>query len=303
MRTAARSLTPISAFRPLPARDRSQAAVAPAHVFPRLEISSASWRPELPGGGPVRQRWLDVNGALVAAGGADRGGWWMHWPHLATYVFRPRGDVFAHPAPGSTPADITDSYTRGVLPVVLLAQEHEALHASGVSHGGSVTAFCARSGTGKSALAFAAAVSGARYWADDTVVLHAMHDGVDALSLRFPARVDDAVRGCLGSAAHDVRAVAPGVREPLGRVYLLVRDVSVGPHAPVFLDVPRAERFERLLAHAHPFDLSTPDRRRRMIQRWMRAAATVRVCELRFAPSLPALPALAARLHDHMRAG
>jgi hypothetical protein len=114
--------------------------------------------------------------------------------------------------------------------------------------------------------------------------------------------VDDAVRSRLASTADSVRTAAPGTRAPLRRVYLLVRDPSVDPLSPAFTQVPGAERFERLLAHAHPFDLSTTDRRRRMIERLMQAAATADVCELRFGPSLAALPALAARVRDHMAA-
>src|SRR5687768_2878534 len=105
-------------------------------MLPRLEISSAPWQPARPDGGPVRQRWLDAHGALVAAGGADANGWWMHWPRLATYVFEGAGTVVAHAAANADPAAVTDSYARGVLPVVLLAREHEALHASAVLHDG-----------------------------------------------------------------------------------------------------------------------------------------------------------------------
>ena len=91
-------------------------------MLPRLEMSSAPWRPARPDGVPVRQRWLDADGALVAAGGADANGWWMRWPRLATYVFEAGGNVIAHAAPGADPAVVTDSYARGVLPVVLLAR-------------------------------------------------------------------------------------------------------------------------------------------------------------------------------------
>jgi hypothetical protein len=250
----------------------------------------------------VRQRWLDVGGALVAAGGANRDGWWMHWPRLATYVFGAEGHVRAHAAPGGNPADISDSYARGVLPVVLLAREHEALHASAVLHGGSVTAFCAASGTGKSSLALAVASQGGDHWADDTVILPPRDGGLDALSLPFPARVDEDVRARLAGAAACLRVVAPETRAPLRRIYLLVRDAAVDPRAPTFTDVSGSNGFERLLAHAHPFDLSAGGRRRRMIQRLMQVAAAATICELRFGPSLDCLPALAARVREHLTA-
>jgi hypothetical protein len=250
----------------------------------------------------VRQRWLDAGGALVAAGGATGDGWWMHWPHLATYVFGAEGHVRAHAAPSSHPADIADSYTRGVLPVVLLAREHEALHASAVLHGGSVTAFCAASGTGKSSLALAVAARGDDHWADDTVILPPRDGGLDALSLPFPARVDEDARARLAGAGARVCAVAPETLAPLRRIYMLVRDAAVDPQSPIFTDVRGSNGFERLLAHAHPFDLSAGGRRRRMIHRLMQVAAAAKICELRFGPSLDCLPALAARVREHLTA-
>jgi hypothetical protein len=276
---------------------------ASPEMLPRLEIASAPWHPERPDGGPVRQRWLDVEGAVVATGGADADGWWMHWPRLATYVFGAAGDVLAHVAAGADPAAVTDSYARGVLPVVLLAREHEALHASGVLQDGHVTAFCAASGTGKSSLALAVAAGGGHHWADDTVVLPPPNGEFEALSLPFPVRVDEGFRARLPGAAARVRVVPPQTRAPLRRIYLLVRDARVDPRSPVFSDVPGAKAFEQLLAHAHPFDLTTTDRRRRMIERLMKAAASVKVGEVRFGPSLEELPTLAARVRERLTGG
>jgi len=280
--------------------DADRASPGGADVFPAVEISTDAWQPLLPRGGPVRQQWLDVNGALVAAGGADRDGWWMHWPHLATFTFAASGGVMAHASSGSSRETIIDSYTRGVLPVVLLAREHEALHASGVLYRGGVTAFCAPSGTGKSSLALAIAAAGGGHWADDTVVLCTTAGRLEAVSLPFPARVDADVRGALGDTVGGVRTVSAGTRAPLRRVYLLVRDPAVDPRSPQFTEIEGGERFERLLAHAHPFDLSSANRRRRMIERLMQAAVSVSVCELRFGPSLAALPVLAARVAEHI---
>ena len=168
--------------------------------------------------------------------------------------------------------------------------------------GVSVTAFCAASGTGKSSLALAVAAVGGDHWADDTVMLKPECERMDSVCLPFPARVDDAARASLGGTTGRVRAASPGTQSSFRRVYLLVRDPAVHPLSPVFTNVAGAERFERLLAHAHPFDLSAPARRRRRIERLMHAAATATVCELRFGPSLAALPALAARVRDDMAA-
>ena len=127
-----------------------------------------------------------------------------------------QGDVCAHTAARSSPADIADSYARGVLPVVLLAREHEALHASAVLFGGHVAAFCAASGTGKSTLALAVAAEGGEHWADDTVILTPRPGGVEALSLPFPARVDHHARAHVHGAGARVCAVPRKPSPPCG---------------------------------------------------------------------------------------
>jgi hypothetical protein len=268
-------------------------------VAPRLDVSAGVWDPVLPLGGPVRQRWLDVDGALVATGGADRERWWMHWPSLGTYVFGTDGPVVAYPTPGSSHAALHDSFTRGVIPVVMLARGCEALHASAVDTGSGVVAFCARSGTGKSSLALALTFRGARLWADDTVALQWAEDRVESMALPFPVRVDHHVREMLGRPA-DVRLADPGARQPLRQVYFLTRDVTIDPGRPELAPVRGGSRFERLLAHAHPFDLATDARRRVMVERLLRIAAAVPLYELRFAPSLEHLPLLAQSVSAHL---
>ena len=268
-------------------------------VTPWLEVSAGVWNPVLPGGGPVRQRWLDLDGALVATGGADRERWWMHWPALGTYVFGSDGPVVAYPTPGSCHVALNDSFTRGVIPVVMLARGCEALHASAVLTGTGVVAFCARSGTGKSSLALALALQGATLWADDTVALPSDDDRIESVALPFPVRVDDRVREALGRRA-DVQFADPGARQPLRRVYFLTRDNTMDPGRPELNPVTGGSGFERLLAHAHPFELATAGRRRVMIERLLRIAAAVPLYELRFAPSLEHLPVLAESVSGHV---
>jgi len=268
-------------------------------VTPWLDVSAGVWDPVLPGGGPVRQQWLDVDGALVATGGADRERWWMHWPSLGTYVFGSDGPVVAYPTPGSSHAALQDSFTRGVIPVVMLARGCEALHASAVDTGSGVVAFCAQSGTGKSSLALALTLQGAMLWADDTVALQWAADRVESVALPFPVRVDDQVQETLGRRS-DVPLADPGARQPLRRVYFLTRDVTIDPGRPELTPIRGGSRFERLLAHAHPFELATDARRRMMIERLLRIAAVVPLYELRFAPSLEHLPVLAQSVSAHL---
>jgi len=294
---------------------------APAgHVtaLPDLEVLSARQAADatqLPG---VRQQeWFDTEGRLAAFGGGTTTAWWMHWPHLGTFHFSSTGPVLAHPEPGADPADLHDTFTRHVLPFVLIGREHEGLHASAVGLDDGVTAFCAVSGTGKSSLALGLARRGAVQWADDTVVVRAEDRDVFAIALPFPPRVDRAVlealttdrlrnpdrmddrRETAAESPHGVQ-VTPGALSRLRRVYFVSRDARLDPGKPSIRPLDGPPGFERLLAHAHPFDLPGPDRRRRMIERLLRVARTVPTYDLRFAPDLTSLPRLIDEVGRHL---
>jgi hypothetical protein len=250
---------------------------------------------------PVRQQWFDADGRLVASGGAEPGGWWMHWPGLGTFHFSAHGPVVVDAHPDRRRADVEDSFLRGVLPVALLGREYEALHASALLTPEGVVAFCATSGTGKSSLARGLARVRGVQWADDTVVFRADAHGATCVALPFTPRVDDAAAEALGGhAAFDVERPAAPQTGVLRRVYFLTRDPEMDPAEPSVTRVSQAPGFERLLAHAHPFDLAGQDRRRRMIERLLVTARTVNMFELKFAPSLAFLPSLVTRVSDHL---
>jgi hypothetical protein len=253
----------------------------------------------------VLQEWFDVEGRLVASGGAERGGWWMHWPRLGTFHFGEHGPVVVDAHPHSHREDLEDSFVRGVLPVALLGREYEALHASAVLTADGLAAFCARSGTGKSSLARGLARTRGVQWADDTVVFRVNERGAVSMPLPFEPRLDPAACSALGYAPADALASQrpkPEQTAILRRVYLLVRDPRLEPGNPSLTRLAPAAGFERLLAHAHPFDLAGQERRRRMVERLLATARTVTMFELRFAPSLADLPALVARVSDHLGA-
>jgi hypothetical protein len=299
------------------------ASAGRATALPDLEVRSA--RPaadtaQYPG--VRRQEWFDTEGRLAAFGGGTATTWWMHWPQLGTFQFSSEGPVIAHPEPDVRPSDLRDTFERHVLPFVLIGREHEALHASAVANANGVSAFCAVSGTGKSSLAWGLASRRAVHWADDTLVLRMNDDAVRAVRLPFPARVDRAVvdalatgRGTLkdgendpgatsdprGSAANDSGAtVGAGETRVLGRIYFVARDSLLDPARPSIRALEGAAVFERLLAHAHPFDLPGPERRRRMIERLLQVARNVPMYELRFAPDLTSLPRLIDAVGQHL---
>ena len=128
----------------------------------------------------------------------------------------------ATPSGDRPDGEIRDTFIRGVVPVVMLARDCEALHASAVALGQDrVVALCAASGTGKSTLALAMAGLGASHFADDTVVYQIIDDHPVALSLPFPVRVDAAARGAQPEASKTAPGPRPGSPLPISRVYQL----------------------------------------------------------------------------------
>ena len=86
----------------------------------------------------------------------------------------------------------------------------------------------------------------------------------------------------------------------LTRVYLLKRDYGLAPSTPVFARIPAVERFERLLTHAHPFEMGGAARHREFLENVLSLARTVDVWECRFAPDLTALSRFAATVRAHI---
>src|SRR3954453_4998800 len=264
-------------------------------VLPALDIGAA----RAPGSrdfGRVLQTWHDGEGRVVAHGGHDRGSWGMDWPGLGLFTFGPDGPVPVLPVVAGLDDRLRDSFTRGVIPVVLLSRGFEALHASAVNGPNGVVAICAASGTGKSTLALALAAEGLSHWADDTVVYHLAAGDVLSLQLPCVPRIADTPRDPAGKAS----ASPAGCVRPVTRIYHLVRDECGDPRRPVFTPIHAEARFERLLAHAHPFDMGPEARRRAFITSLLDVSRTVDSWECRFAPALEELPSLARAVRIHI---
>jgi hypothetical protein len=269
---------------------------ADADVLPDLDIG-APRAPALSTLLQPSQAWHDGLGRLVARGGCHEGTWWMEWPGLGTFTFGEDGPVSVHPIAPGLEERIRDSFVRGVLPVVLLGRGFEALHASAVNGPHGVVALCATSGTGKSTLAIALNDEGLAHWADDTVVYHLPDRRAVTLRLPCVPRISDVPRAPVNTA----RPPAAGPdRRPLRRVYHLVRDERLDPRQPAFFPVRHAAKFERLLAHAHPFEMGPAERRRAFVEALLQMAQLTDCWECRFAPSLTHLPSLAGAMRRHI---
>src|SRR5919106_5320553 len=84
---------------------------------------------------------------------------------------------------------ILDAYYRSVLPMALQAQGAEVLHASAVLTPRGVLALCARSGTGKSTLAYGLSRRGYPLRADDAVAFENSGAQINVRPLPFSIRL------------------------------------------------------------------------------------------------------------------
>ncbi|MGC4081799.1 MAG: hypothetical protein QM736_06755 [Vicinamibacterales bacterium] len=92
-------------------------------------------------------------------------------------------------------------YRRSVLPMALQMLGAEALHASAVATTRGIVCFSARSGIGKSTIAFGLRQRGFPQWADDGVVFRAGEGRVLATPLPYQARLRPTSQTLLGVTA------------------------------------------------------------------------------------------------------
>jgi hypothetical protein len=220
----------------------------------------------------------------------------MHFPGLASFSFdRDSEDVTAS-APSTIGQDVLmATFRRAVLPMVLQARDTEVLHASGVRVPRGVMAFCAHSGTGKSTLAFGLSRRGYGMWADDAVAFAGSGPHVKALPLPFAVRLrSDAVAYLNPSPLSADETTGDGASDPeppaLAAVAVLERVERLGRMAPVER-LRLSAAFPAVLAHAYCFSLREPERRRRMVERYLDLTTRVPVFAIRVESGLERLPA------------
>jgi len=238
------------------------------------------------------QEWRTPDGHPVARGLRAHDAYWMVWPDLVTFrIDTEGGPVVAYPRRGASVDVIWDVYRRSVLPLALQVGGWEALHASAIVTAAGLVAFCARSQTGKSTLAFGLRRRGFPQWCDDGLVFRS---GMPPLAspLPFEARLRPESRTLFG---HDVPSGAAYVGNSVGeqrftaslpiRCICLLSRREDGADAPTEVrSVAPADAFTAVLPHALEFDPTDEERRARMMRSYLDLAAAVPVLEIRFVP-------------------
>ncbi len=203
---------------------------------------------------------------------------------MATFRFGPSG-VEAIAREDVATEKIRDAHRRTVLPLALQALGQEVLHASAVAVDDGAVAFCAKSGIGKSTVAYSLARRGHPACADDAVAVEFGRRGPELIPLPFALRLRPASAAYYGEDAQTIEVQHPVARQPLAAVCVLQReDKGAGVRR-----LGRAEAFPALLAHAYSFGLNDEPRRRRMVQHYLSLASEVPVLRVDLGPGLSTL--------------
>jgi len=262
---------------------------------------------------PAVRAQRNLDGSIWAYSYAEGSERWMHVPGIASFRFGSCGEeAIVVPEPGAPPASravIEDTYQRAVLPMALHAHGEEAIHASAVIMDDGVVAFCGRSQTGKSTVAYGLHRRGCRVWADDTVVFDASAETVQAVPYphRLRIRAEAAeyfdlqeLRRRDTSSWTELEQAQAGPA-PLVCIFLLER----GAHASAPVETVRlapAQALTGVIEHAYWFRLDNDERTRRMVGRYLVLATQVPVFRMRFRAALDQLPEMLDRAESVVRA-
>ncbi len=268
-----------------------------------------------------RPPWDESDPAVHARRNADGSIWaysyedgseqWMHVPGIASFRFGAGGDdAVVVPESGSTvdQALIEDTYHRAVLPVALQAHGREVLHASAVLSPDGVVAFCARSQTGKSTVAYGLHRRGYNVWADDTLVFDSTAEPVQAVPYPYRLRIREESADYFELEElrkHDTSSwtaleQAQDEPAPLACIFLLERDEQSGTVVETVRLKP-ADALAGVLEHAYWFRLDA-ERTRQMIGKYLTLATQVPVFRLRFRAALDHLPEMLDEVQSIVKA-
>jgi hypothetical protein len=231
--------------------------------------------------------WVQDDGTLWGHGfrvGDER---WLSLPNVGRFRFGASGgEAAAIPDPGVDREMVVDAYRRCVLPMALHAHGSEVLHASAIVIRRRVVALCAHARTGKSTLAFALGLRGHRTWADDAVAFEFDGSRLLASAQPFHLRLRSSAEAFFETedlpSDPDERAHEPAERVLLGAVVLLERADDVDDVE--MMQLKPADALTGALEHAYSYDLTDPERKRRMIETYTELAAATPTWRLRFRP-------------------
>jgi hypothetical protein len=213
--------------------------------------------------------WRDGDEAVVAYGGTLEDGRWMTVLGVGSFVFAGLDTaVVGYPDSGAPDELVEDAYRRTVLPLALQALGREVLHASAVLGPDGVIALCAVSGTGKSTIAYALSQRGYHLWSDDAVQFSIEGAGVEAIPLPFTLRLKHDSAEFFGSV--EPMSVAQSSPDRLDAIYVLER-----APAETVRQLDPVDAFPAVLTHAYCFDLGDTERKRRMMDMYLRLAVQV----------------------------
>jgi hypothetical protein len=237
--------------------------------------------------------WRDSDGQVAAYGSTTGSRHRMRMPGLATFAWRDGSDEVTARTAARKDA-VIDAFQRCVLPMALHTRGVQVLHASAVRGPDGVVALCARSGTGKSTLAYGLSRRpGRAVWADDAVAFDTRGLAVMALPLPFELHLRSTAAAFFGG--EPVRDVAGQAAEPAALAGVLVLE----RHEDAEISTRRlsaADAFTAVLQHAYCFDLEGRPRRRETAERYLELSARVPVWEVRFPAGFDRLPELLERL-------
>jgi hypothetical protein len=235
----------------------------------------------------------------------------MHLPGIAAFRFGADGeDAVVIPEGDSATVDhalIEDAFQRSVLPMALQAHGKEVLHASAVLIEDRVVAFCGRSQTGKSTVAYGLHRLGYNVWADDALVFDAAVDPVRAIPYPHRVRIRgesaeyfqlDELKKRDGSSWTTLEQ-AQEEPAPLACIFLLERDEEQSAVVETARLRP-AEALGSVMEHAYWFRLDE-ERTRRMIDRYFRLVTEVAVFRMRFRAGLDHLPEMLDQAQSALR--
>lgn len=211
---------------------------------------------------PGVQTWYDPKGKLIASAFQSGETNWMHWPGLALFGFDLQSEVVhAFPEASTDPELIKDIYYRSVLPLVLHIRGLESLHASAVRTPNGVIGFPARSGSGKSTIAYGLSRRGFSVWSDDALTFFTESSSTYTYRLPGDLRLlpDSLAHYQNSLPAHEITRAQnqdniPG-RERLRALLILDRQPANQPAESISIDMLHpSQALTKLLPNAYYFD-------------------------------------------------